>query len=130
MPPTAVRRRVRAGRLPIVGDATAVFSFTHTYDAATSVLAALDSPAAGAFNVVDGDPTPVHRWIPELAKALKAPAPRAVPALVARFAIGDWGVAYMTRLRGADNARAIDTIGWKPRYDSWRIGLAEELAGS
>ncbi|HTW19332.1 MAG TPA: NAD(P)-dependent oxidoreductase [Mycobacteriales bacterium] len=120
---------LRAGKLPIVGGGGAVFSFTHTYDAATSVLAALDSSATGAFNVVDSDPTPAHVWIPEVATALKAPRPRKVPAGLARLAAGSWGVAYMTKLRGADNTRAMEQLGWKPRYESWRTGLVEDILG-
>jgi nucleoside-diphosphate-sugar epimerase len=50
-----------------------------------------------------------------------------VPTLLARAAVGGWGVAFMTRLRGADNSRARLTLDWRPRYPSWRNGFAHEL---
>jgi nucleoside-diphosphate-sugar epimerase len=118
---------VRAGKVPLVGGGTAVFSFTHAADAATAVVAALGRGATGVLNVVDDDPTPMHTWLPEYARALHARSPRAVPAVLARLLVGDWGVAFTTRLRGADNARAKAALDWRPRYASWRTGLAGEL---
>jgi nucleoside-diphosphate-sugar epimerase len=120
--------QVRAGRVPLVGGGTSVFSFTHTYDAATAVLAALDSDATGVLNIVDEDPAAVATWLPVLAGLLAAPRPRRVPSVLARLAAGSWGVAFMTRLRGADNARARRTLIWRPRYGSWRTGFTAELA--
>jgi hypothetical protein len=34
----------------------------------------------------------------------------------------------MTQLRGADNARAKRSLGWTPRYSSWRTGFDIEFA--
>jgi nucleoside-diphosphate-sugar epimerase len=121
--------QVRARKIPVVGGGTAVFSFTHAHDAATAVVAALDSGTGGALNIVDDDPAPVNQWLPGLAGILGVELPSAVPALLARVAIGGWGVAYMTRLRGADNARARLVLDWRPRYASWREGFAAELSG-
>jgi nucleoside-diphosphate-sugar epimerase len=122
-------QEVRAGKVPLVGGGTSVFSFTHTHDAATAVLAALDSDATGVLNIVDDEPATVATWLPVLAGLLGAPRPRRVPSALARLAVGGWGVAFMTRLRGADNARARGTLSWRPRYASWRNGFADELAG-
>jgi nucleoside-diphosphate-sugar epimerase len=120
--------RLRAGRMPIVGDGGAVFSFTHTRDAATAVVAALDADRTGTFNVVDDDPAPVRRWLPYLARLAGAPAPRRVPRLAARLAAGSWGVAYLTALVGADNARARRELAWRPSFSTWREGFSRELA--
>ena len=121
---------VRAGRMPIVGSGGSVFSFTHADDAASAIVATLDRPAAPAvLNVVDDDPAPVREWLPELARLLEAPAPRVVPAAVATVAVGSWGRTFMTRLRGADNARARMHLDWRPRYGSWRDGFAAETSG-
>jgi len=46
---------------------------------------------------------------------------------MAKMFAGDWGVAFMTKLRGADNSRAKRTLGWQPAHASWRTGFAEEL---
>ncbi|MFG3442369.1 NAD-dependent epimerase/dehydratase family protein [Nonomuraea sp. NPDC047897] len=108
----AVRRR----RLPVVGDGGSVLSFTHACDAASAIVAALDKNVTGALNVVDDTPVTMRDWLPAYARGLGAPAPRRVPAPLARLAVGPFGVAYMTRLRGADNSRARLRLDWRPRH--------------
>lgn len=120
-------RQVKAGKVPVVGGGTATFSFTHSHDAATAIVAALDKSASGALNIVDDSPAQVSEWLPALAEMLGAKKPSGAPAALARMAVGGWGVAYMTQLRGADNARAKLTLDWRPRYASWRDGMAAEL---
>lgn len=118
---------VRAGKIPLVGGGNSVFSFTHADDAATAVVAALDKDVTGVLNVVDDAPVPLHEWLPAVAAILDAPAPKTVPAALARLAVGGWGVAYMNRLRGADNTRARLRLDWRPRHPSWADGFAAEL---
>lgn len=127
-PDGAVVTQVRAGRLPIVGGGDSVFSFLHTRDAATAVVAALETRLPGAFNVVDDDPVPIRRWLPGLARLVGAPAPRRIPRFVARVAAGPWGTAYLTELVGADNGRARRELEWRPSFPSWEDGFAHELA--
>lgn len=123
-------RQVRAGKVPLVGGGHAVFSFTHADDVAAAVGAALDrQDVTGVLNVVDDRPVPVSEWLPRLAEILGAPAPRKAPAALARLAVGGWGVAFMNRLRGADNARARLRLDWRPRYASVAEGFAAELGG-
>jgi nucleoside-diphosphate-sugar epimerase len=113
-PDGSFTRQVRAGKVPVVGKGAAVFSFTHVHDAATAVAAALDKGGPGVLNVVDDTPVPVHEWLPAMADLLGAPAPRRAPAALARLAVGGWGVAFMTELRGADNTRARQRPNWRP----------------
>jgi nucleoside-diphosphate-sugar epimerase len=127
-PDGAFVRLVRAGRAPIVGHGTGTFSFTHADDAAGAIMAALDSTAGGVLNVVDDEPVQVREWLPVVAQLLNAPRPFRVPEALARLAIGSWGVAYMTRLRGADNTAAKRVLHWSPRYPSWHRGFEAELA--
>lgn len=108
---------------------TATFSFTHTRDAAAAVVAVLDTGQSGVFNVVDDEPAPMRDWLPYLAREIGAPEPRRVPTFLARWAVGPWGVAFMTRLRGADDSRARRILGWQPAFPSWRTGFAADLAG-
>jgi nucleoside-diphosphate-sugar epimerase len=125
-----VGEQLRARRFPVVGGGAAMFSFVHTRDAASAVVAALDAGAAAApavFNVVDDDPVPLHDWVPAYASMLGARRPMRVPAWLARPAAGSYGVAYMTELRGASNARASEALGWRPELASWREGFAAEL---
>lgn len=121
-------KEVQRGKMPMVGDGTATFSFLHTYDAASAIVAALSTKQSGIFNIVDNEPTQVREWLPELARMLGAPAPKRLPVLLAGLAMGSWGVAYMTRLRGADNTRAKTELNWHPTYASWRDGFVTQLA--
>ncbi|MFC7261333.1 NAD-dependent epimerase/dehydratase family protein [Streptomyces lutosisoli] len=120
-------QQVRAGKVPLVGGGTATFSFTHTRDAAAAVVAAIKSDYNGVLNVVDDEPAPMNVWLPELADILGARKPKGAPAALARMAVGGWGVAFMTQLRGADNARAKLQLDWTPRYPTWRTGFTAEL---
>ena len=127
-PDGSFARLVQAGKVPIIEPGTGTFSFTHTDDAAGAIAAALDSTVTGALNVVDDEPAQVREWLPILARLLNAPQPTRVPAAQARPAIGSWGVAFMTRLRGADNTNARRVLDWCPTYSSWRQGFAAGLA--
>ena len=129
-PDGGLGRMLRAGRLPLIGDGAALFSFIHAHDVATAILAAVEHPARGALNVVDDQPTLVHDWLPAMAAMLGAPAPRHVPAWLGRLLVGRWGVDYMTGLAGAANARARHQLDWKPTYSSWRDGLTADLGSS
>ena len=115
---------VRRRRVPVVGRGAGVWSFAHIDDAASATVAAIERGAPGVYNVVDDDPAPVSEWLPALAEAIGAKPPRRIPAWLARLAIGAHGVAMMTRVRGASNAKAKRELGWTLRYPSWRQGFA------
>ena len=104
-----------------------MFSFVHTHDVATAIVAALDKPVTGPLNVVDDDPVHVRDWLPAMAGILGGPRPKHVPVALARLAVGGWGVAYLDRIVGADNSRARLALDWRPRYTSWRAGFDAEL---
>lgn len=123
-------RQVQAGKVPLVGGGTATFSFTHAYDAATAIVAAVEGHAVGALNIVDDEPAQMKVWLPEFAKILGARKPKSAPAAIAKWIVGDWGVAYMTKLRGAANINAKRSMDWQPTYRSWRTGFANELEES
>jgi 2-alkyl-3-oxoalkanoate reductase len=122
----AIAEQLRRRRLPILGGGAAVWSFVHVDDAARAVIAALHAPR-GVYNVVDDEPAPVREWLPELSRALGAPPPRRVPALLARRRAGAVGVTLMTKGDGASNERAKETLGWRPQIPSWRQGFRTSL---
>ncbi len=126
-PDGSFTEQIRAGKVPLVGGGTSTFSFTHADDAASAVVAAIDKDVSGALNIVDDKPSPMHEWLPYVAKLVGGREPKSAPAFLARLAVGDWGVAFMTQLRGADNARARMQLNWRPRYQSWREGFEAEL---
>jgi nucleoside-diphosphate-sugar epimerase len=122
--PALIRKR----KLPLVGGGGAVWSFVHIDDAAAATVIAIERGAPGIYNIVDDDPAPVAEWLPYLAASLGAPPPRHVPAWLARLAIGEAGVALMTKIRGSSNEKVRRELGWEPRRHSWREGFGEELA--
>jgi nucleoside-diphosphate-sugar epimerase len=122
-PDDAQLELVRKRRFPIVGDGSGIWSFVHLDDAATATALALESGATGIYNVVDDEPAPVSEWLPALADAIGAKSPRHVPRWLARILAGQAGVALMTEIRGASNAKAKRELGWTLRYPSWRQGF-------
>lgn len=114
---------VRAGKVPLVGKAGSIFSFIHVADAASAIVAALAAATPGVFNLVDDQPTAMHDWLPELAGMVGARPPKQVPAWLARMAVGAYGVAYMTTLRGSSNGKIKAALGWEPAHSGWREGF-------
>jgi nucleoside-diphosphate-sugar epimerase len=113
---------VRTRRMPIIGGGGGRFSFIHIDDAVSATLHAIDG-GWGAYNIVDDQPTPASEFIPALAEALGAPAPRRISAWLARPLAGQHGVSTMTTQRGASNLRAKAELGWRPEYPGWREGI-------
>jgi 2-alkyl-3-oxoalkanoate reductase len=122
-PDDAQLELVRKRRFPIVGDGGGIWSFVHLDDAAAATVLALERGEPGVHNVVDDEPAPVREWLPALAAAIGAKPPRRVPRWLARLLAGEAGVALMTEIRGASNAKAKRELGWAPRYPSWRQGF-------
>jgi 2-alkyl-3-oxoalkanoate reductase len=114
---------VRKRRFPIVGDGGGIWSFVHLDDAAAATVLALEEGTPGIYNVVDDEPAPVNEWLPVLADTIDAKPPRHVPRWLARLLAGEAGVALMTEIRGASNAKAKRELGWTLRYPSWRQGF-------
>jgi 2-alkyl-3-oxoalkanoate reductase len=110
-------------RFPIVGDGGGIWSFVHLDDAAAATVLALEHDGPAIYNIVDDEPAPVREWLPALARAIGAKPPQRVPRMIARLLAGEAGVALMTEIRGASNAKAKRELGWTLRYPSWREGF-------
>lgn len=123
----AIVETVRNRKLPIVGNGDGTWSFVHMKDVAMATLATITNGFPGIYNIVDDEPAPVKTWLPYLAEAVHAKAPRKLPVWLARFFIGDGGVSMMTKIRGASNQKAKKELGWQPIYKSWRQGFLEGL---
>jgi 2-alkyl-3-oxoalkanoate reductase len=120
-PDGAVADHVRRQENPIVGNGEGVWSWIHIEDAALATVEALTIPA-GIYNIVDDDPSPVSRWLPEFARWVGAPPPPRVTEDEARAAVGEDAVYYGTKLTGASNAKAKRAFGFKPRRLEWTKG--------
>ena len=120
-PDSAVAEHVRQQKYPVVGSGQGVWSWIRIDDAALATVEALTIPA-GVYNIVDDDPSPMSRWLPEFAAWVGAPAPKRVAESLARVAAGEDAVYYATKLSGASNAKAKGTFGFKPRRLEWIKG--------
>jgi nucleoside-diphosphate-sugar epimerase len=110
--------QVRQQQVPIIGEGQGVYSFVHIDDAAGATAAALECPP-GAYNIVDGNPSPQHLWLTAFARAAGAPAPPRVGEEKALRASGPDAVYYATRLRGASHEKARRELEFRPRPLEW-----------
>jgi len=110
--------QVRRKLVPVIGKGEGVWSWVHIEDAAAATVAALEC-AAGAYNVVDNDPSPQHVFLPAFARAVGAAEPPRITEQQALDSFGADQVYYATRLRGASNAKAIRELRFQPRPLEW-----------
>jgi nucleoside-diphosphate-sugar epimerase len=110
--------QVRQQQVPIIGEGQGVYSFVHINDAAEATAAALECPP-GAYNIVDGNPSPQHVWLTAFARAAGAPAPPRVSEEEALQVSGADAVYYATKLRGASNEKAGRELDFRPRPLEW-----------
>src|SRR5690606_40676718 len=122
-PPGLQSELVRKRRLPIIGNGAGIWSLLHIDDAARATVAAIDRAQRGIYHICDDEPARVHELLPELATVLGAGPPRRLPAWLGRIIGGEAVVSMMTRVSGASNARARESLDWTPRYRSWREGI-------
>ena len=115
---------IRKRMFPIVGDGGGYMSFVHLDDAAAATVLALEHDAPGVYNIVDDEPAPIRDWLPVLADAVGAKAPRRFPRWLATIVAGEGNVINATEARGASNGKAKRELGWTPRYPTWRQGFA------
>jgi nucleoside-diphosphate-sugar epimerase len=118
---------VAARKLPIVGTGDNLVSHLHVDDAASAIIAALDSPA-GTYNVSDDEPVSSAEDLGLLASALAAPPPRRVPAWVAKALAGS-AAGLLTVSHRVSNRRFRDVTGWAPVHPSVATGWSSVIAG-
>ena len=114
-PEGAAADQVRRREIPIIGQGKGIWSFIHVEDAALATVAAMTAPP-GVYNIVDDDPSPVSLWLPAFARRVGAEPP---PRIAEEEAPNEDAVYYGTKLRGASNAKAKTTFGFKPRRLEW-----------
>lgn len=118
--------RLRAGEGRRIVKPGQVFSRIHVDDIVSGLLASLDRPrAGGVYNLVDDEPAPPQDVMEHAARLLDVPVPPDLP-------FNELGLSPATRRFYAENkrvsnARAKAELGWRPRYPTYREGLAAIL---
>ncbi len=100
-------------------DGTAVRDYVHVLDLAEAHVAALDHLEAGGESSVVNLGTGVGSSVRQVLAAAEAAAGREVPTVLAERRPGDPVAVY------ADNRRAAELLGWRPRF-----GLDDILASA
>ena len=119
--------RVREGwaqRIDLPGQ---VFSRIHVDDLAAGVVAAFDAPA-GAYNLTDDLPASQHAVIEEACRLLGLEPPPLVTLDDAD--LSSQARAFYSENRRIANGKAKRMFGWRPRFATYREGLADCLRRS
>lgn len=119
--------RLRSGDARRVVKPGLVFSRAHVADIATALKASIARPNPGrAYNICDDEPAPPQEVIAHAAALMGASPPPET-----RFVQADLPPASRRFYAGSkrvSNARAKAELGWRPRYPSYREGLAAIFA--
>ena len=120
--------RLRAGEGRRIVKPGQVFSRIHLDDIVSGLLASLDHPRAGGiYNLCDDEPAPPQDVMEHAARLLGVAVPPDLP-------FNEMGMSPATRRFYAENkrvsnARAKAELGWRPKYPTYREGLAAILTG-
>ena len=105
-----------------------IWSLIHTDDVAGAFVAAAEAPRSGVWHVVDDRPVALGEFLGGLANRLGAPAPRQMPAWLARLVLGPYTAEVLRTSFVTSNARFRRDFGWRPRYPTYEQGLEEVVA--
>jgi nucleoside-diphosphate-sugar epimerase len=119
---------LRKRQMPIIGGGSAEWAMIHSDDAAGAYVAAAEMPTSGVWHIVDNERVQVGAFLTEFAVRLGAPAPRRVPAWLAKWFAGEKTVEYFTRSTRTTNGRFRRDFGWAPNYPTYREGLEQVVA--
>jgi nucleoside-diphosphate-sugar epimerase len=101
-----------------------VLGWIHHHDAAAATVAAIEKGTPSAYNVVDDQPATFEQMFTAMAEAIGAPRPWKLPrwllSLVAPYMVS-FGMDTHMRV---SNEKASTELGWRPRYPSYREGVA------
>ena len=103
-----------------------VFSRIHVDDIAQTVIASINHPNPGAYNVCDNDPAPPQDVIAEAARLLGLPIPPAIPFEDADMT--PMARSFYGESKKVSNARIINELGVKLKYPDYKSGLVALLA--
>ncbi|WP_291207607.1 SDR family oxidoreductase [Hyphomonas sp.] len=119
--------RLRDGAAQRIIKPGQVFSRIHVDDIAGGLLALLKRPdAAGVFHLCDDLAAPPQDVTAHAAQLIGVPVPPDIPFAEAR--LSPMAASFYAECKRVANARAKAALGWRPRYPTYREGLAAILA--
>jgi len=119
--------RLRAGEARRIVAPGQVFSRIHVDDLAAGLEASIARPRAGGiYNLCDDEPAPNTDVVAYAAGLLGMEAPPEVA--LAHAQLSQAALRFYAESKRVSNARAKAELGWRPRYPTYREGLAAILA--
>jgi nucleoside-diphosphate-sugar epimerase len=120
-------RLVKRRMLPVVRGDKGLLPFIHLDDAVDATIAALErAPAGSAYDIVDDQAVSMSEVVTLLAQTAGAPRPITVPSWVPRL-LSPYMAGFMSIRIPLSNAKAGADFGWRPKYPTWREGVAEMI---
>jgi nucleoside-diphosphate-sugar epimerase len=107
-----------------------VFNRIHVDDIAGATVAAMQAvsrlPAVQLFNITDDEPAPPQDVVAHAAALLNLPCPPDTPFETAN--LGPMALSFYGENKRVANRRMRDSLGYRPRYPTYREGLAAIVA--
>lgn len=126
-PGRSVFERLRSGSARRIAKPGQVFNRVHVDDIGTGLLLAMDHPDAGlVFNLTDDEPASAATVLAHGAELAQLPVPPLVPFEEAD--LSPMARQFYAENKRVSNARARRELGFRPRYPTYREGLAAILA--
>ena len=113
--------RVRDGKSHRIDLPGQVFSRVHVDDIVAGVVAAIDAPP-GAYNLADDLPTSQNAVIEEACRLLGISPPSL--QTMDEAGLSDMARGFYAENRRVANDKAKRVLGWRPKYPTYREGLA------
>lgn len=120
-PGRSVLDRLREGRAHRIDRPGQVFSRVHVDDIAGGIIASFAGPP-GVYNLADDEPCSQNRLVEWGCAMLGAPLPPLLTPGEARLSPA--ARAFYAENRRVANGKARRLLGWRPRYPTFRQGLA------
>lgn len=120
-PGRSALERVEVGLAKRIDLPGQVFSRVHVDDIVSAALLALDAPS-GAYNIADDEPASQNEVIQQACRLLGQSLPPLQTLDEAQ--LSPMARAFYAENRRVANAKAKRELGWKPRYPTYREGLA------
>lgn len=122
-PGRSVIDRLRQGEAKLVRKPGQVFNRIHVDDVVSGLFASMDRPRPGAaYNLTDDAPSPADEVVQWAAARLGLPRPPEVDWT--DDSVTDSMRRFYLDSKRVSNARAKAELGWRPRYPTYREGLA------
>jgi nucleoside-diphosphate-sugar epimerase len=103
-------------------------NWIHADDAAEAIRRAAEAQTAGGiYNIVDGTPATSETFLNSFAESIGLNTPETPPKFLNNFLLPQAQSDLMALSARARNRRAMEDLGWTPRFNSHREGIDDIL---